>query len=386
MSELYLVWRNLVRKRLRFALTLFAIFIAFLIHGVLGSFRAGFDAGADPSADNRLVTVNRINFTQPLPIAYVNKVRGVAGVTRVSHQDWFGAYVRDPRNVMVCFGIEPASWLDIYAGDLSLEPAQREAFLRNRQGALVGERLAQAQGWKLGDRIPVQSNIYSRADGSTTWDMVIEGIYRAAKEGGDTRRMLFHYDYLNEARTFDRDSTGLIVFETVDPARNEDIARTVDALFANSIAETQTDTARAFGKAFVAQLGNIALIITSVVSAAFFSILLIVGNTMMLAVRERTTEIAVLKTLGFRSARIFRMVLAESLSLALLGGVAGLLAAALALRAMGKGLAEVLPDAALGLPVVLQSIAIMFALGLFTGFVPAYAAMRLDVVTALGRS
>lgn len=386
MSELQLVWRNLVRKRLRFALTLFAIFIAFLIYGVLGSFRERFGASVEFTADNRLVTVNKINFTQPLPIAYVNKVRGVDGVTTVSHQEWFGAYVRDPRNVMVCFGVEPETYLEIYGTDMVLEPAQRVAFLGNRQGALVGERLARLQGWKLGDRIPVQSNLYSRPDGSTTWEMVIEGIYRGPKEGSDTRRMLFHYDYLNEGRSLGKDTTGMIVFNTADPARNEQIARTIDAMFSNSYAETQTDTAKAFSKAFVAQLGNIALIITSVVSAAFFTILLIVGNTMMLAIRERTTEIAVLKTLGFRSARIFRMVLAESLFLSFLGGLLGLALAAVALGFMSKGLADVLPDIALGPSIVLQALGIMLALGLVTGIVPAFAAMRLNVVTALGRN
>lgn len=386
MGELHLVWRNLVRRRVRFALTLFAILVAFLIFGVLGSFRASFGATVDLTADNRLVTVNRINFTQPLPLAYVNRVRGVEGVATVSHQSWFGAYVREPKNQIVCFAIEPESYLSIYGGELLLEPAQREAFLRNRQGVLVGERLALAQGWKRGDRIPVQSNIFTRTDGSNTWEMVVEGIFRGARESNDTRRMLFHYDYLNEARTYGRDLTGMILFTTTDPALNEGIARGIDAMFANSVAETQTDTAKAFNKAFIAQMGNVALIITAVVSAAFFTILLIVGNTMMLAVRERTTEIAVLKTLGFRSSRIFRMVLAESLFLSLLGGLLGLGLAALALAAMSKGLTDVLPDISLGGGIVAQALLIMLALGLVTGIAPAYAALRLNVVTALGRN
>ncbi len=385
MSDLYLVWRNLVRKRLRFALTLFSIFVAFLIYGVLGSFQSSFNASSDSGADNRLVTVNRINFTQPLPIAYVNKIRAVEGVAMLTHASWFGGYVKDPRNVIVTFAVEPETYLQIYADEFVLTEAERQAFLKNRQGLIVGESLARAQGWKLGDRIPVQSNIYSKADNSTTWEMVIEGIFTGAKETTDTRRMAFHYDYLNEARSFGRDMTGMIMFNTTDPAQNERIARAIDEQFANSGAETQTGTAKAFNKAFVAQLGNIALIITSVVTAAFFTILLIVGNTMMLAIRERTTEIAVLKTLGFRSARIFRMVLAESLFLSLLGGMLGIALAAFAITVMGSALEGVVPDLALGPAIMAQALGIMLALGLVTGLLPALGAMRLNIVTALGR-
>ena len=386
MGELQLVWSNLVRRRLRFVLTLFAIFIAFLIFGVLGSLQQGFQSGINLAADNRLVTVNKINFTQPLPISYLNRIRAVEGVQVASHAAWFGGYVRDPRNVVVSFAVEPESYLQVYSQDIVLDPPQKEAFLRNRQGMIAGEALATAQGWKIGDRIPVQSNIFTRNNGTTTWEMVVEGIFRGRDETSDTRRMYFHYDYMNESRTFGKDFTGLIVFNTADVALNERIAREIDAMFANSFQETQTDTAKAFSKAFLAQFGNIALIITSVVSAAFFTILLIVGNTMMLAIRERTTEIAVLKTLGFRSARVFRMVLAESMFLSLIGGLLGTVTAFLFVTGMRKALAGVLPDLSLPPSVMLQALLIMLGLGLVTGLVPAFAAMRLNIVTALGRN
>jgi putative ABC transport system permease protein len=214
----------------------------------------------------------------------------------------------------------------------------------------------------------------------------VEGIYRGVDERADTRKIYFHYDYLNEGRALGRDNTGVIVFNTVDPARNDQIARAVDAMFANSFFETQTDTARAFNKAFIAQLGNVALIIGSVVSAAFFTILLIVGNSMMLSIRERTTEIAVLKTIGFRSARIFRMVLAESLFLSVCGGLSGIVLAGLALGALSSALASTLPDLALGGREVLQAVLIMLGLGILTGLLPALAAMRLNVVAGLGRN
>ena len=386
MSDLYLVWRNLTRKRLRFALTLFAIFIAFLIFGVLGSFKSAFSAGTNAAADNRLVTTNKINLTQPLPIAYVNKIRALDGVRAVTYQSWFGGYLREPSNVLAVFGIDPESWLDLYQTEFTLAPEQRAAFLANRQGALVGDSTARKENIKVGDRIPMHSNIYMREDGSSTWDMVVEGILVAKdEENFGTDRIVFHYEYMNEARTFGKDMTNMIISVANDASLNEKVMNAIDAEFANSFAETQTDTATAFNKAFVAQAGNIALIITSVVSAAFFTIILIVGNSMMLAIRERTTEIAVLKTLGFRSGRIFSQVLGESMFLSLLGGLAGLGLALVVVTVLRGVASSVVPDMSLTPGIVLQALLLMLGLGLATGLLPAMSAMRLNIVTALGR-
>ena len=385
MSDVYLVWRNLTRKRMRFALTLFAIFIAFLIYGVLGSFRAAFQVGVDTAADDRLVTVNKINFTQPLPLAYVGKIRAMEGIRVVTHQSWFGGYVKEPKDVIVCMAIEPDTYLDVYETEFNLPADQKAAFLHDRQGAIVGERLAREQGWKLGDRVPIHSNIFTKADGSSTWEMVIDGIFTGKSKTFDTNRMAFHYDYLNEARSFAKDMTGMIISKAVDSTQNDRLLKAIDTQFANSFHETQSDSATAFNKAFIAQMGNIALIITSVVSAAFFTILLIVGNTMMLAIRERTTEIAVLKTLGFHSARIFRLVLGESMFLALLGGALGLGVAALAVAVLKVVAASAGPELSLTPVIAAQGCAIMLGLGLVTGVLPAWSAMRLNIVSALGR-
>lgn len=386
MGDLYLVWRNLTRKRLRFALTGFSILVAFLIYGVLSAFSASLNSGDNSGADDRLVTVNRINFTQPMPIAYLQKIRALEGVAGATQQTWFGGYVREPRNAVVTFGVEPETYLDTYGGMFGLDAAGRAAFLASRQSALVGRSVAEAQGWKIGDRIPLQSNIYQREDGSSTWEVEVAAIFPGSEKMKDTGRVLIHYDYFNESRSFARDQIGMVIVTPTDKRQSEQLARRIDALFANSAYETQTDTAKAFNKAFIAQLGNIALIITSVVSAAFFTILLIVGNTMMLAIRERTTEIAVLKTLGFRATRIFRLVLAESLFLSLLGGLAGLGLAALTIAALRQPLSGVADGLAVGGDVVLRALGIMLVLGLVTGLLPAWNAMRLNIVQALGRN
>ena len=190
--------------------------------------------------------------------------------------------------------------------------------------ALIGETIAHRYGWKAGDHIPLSSTIFSQKTGGHTWDMTIAGVVGAKNPQTDTNVLLFHYNYFNETRTFGKDSIGWIVINTDEPAINDQVAKAIDRLFVNSTAETSTESEKAFNKAFAAQFGNIALIVELVISAAFFTILLIVGNTMIMAVRERTREIAVLKTLGFGPWRILRLVLGETLLLVLLGGLPGL--------------------------------------------------------------
>lgn len=386
MSDFFLVSKNLTRKKLRLFLTLFAIFIAFLIFGVLSSFKIAFDAGIDLAADDRLVTVNKINFTQSMPISYISKIRSVEGVQGATYADWFGGYYQDPQKQLIVFGIDVESYMPIYP-ELILPDEQLRAFLANQQGAIVGKRMADAQGWSLGQRVPISSNIYSKAeDGSQTWDMDIEGIFTANDPALDTNYMMFHHKYLDEARSFGRDTIGWIILTTGDPATNDRVARAIDEQFANSPFETQTDTEKAFNKAFVAQIGNIALIITSVVGAAFVTILFIVGNTMVLAIRERTKEIAVLKTIGFSARRIFGHVLGESFLLAFIGGTLGLAMAAFLIWLVGQTpVGGFLPGLTIKAGTIVQAVLMMSLLGFVTGIIPATNAMRLNIITALSR-
>lgn len=386
MNDFTLVRANLFRRKLRAMLMIVAIFIAFLIFGVLASFERAFSSGETAAAANRLIVNNRINFTQPLPLAYLGRVRGVEGVRLASHFSWFGGYYQEPRNFLIAFAVEPDSYLDIYRDDLRVTAEERARFLADQGSLLVGDVVAAKYGWKIGDRIPLSSNIWTNsATGGRRWDFTIAGILRPGKPQSDTNLVVFHYDYLNETRGVARDSIGVVVLETVDAAANEAVAARIDSLFANSFAETETVTEAAFNKQFAAQFGNIALIVGLVVGAAFVTILMIVGNTMVMAIRERTREVAVLKTLGFPSPRIFRLVLGESLLLAFLGGIPGLLAAAAALAALRPLLAGFAPGLALAPPVALTGVGYMLLLGLATGALPALNALRLNIVTGLGR-
>jgi putative ABC transport system permease protein len=386
MNDFVLIRKNLFRKKLRAGLMIVSIAVAFAIFGVLGSFERAFYAGQEIAQADRLVVVNKINFTQPLPISYFNRVRGVEGVQQVAHLNWFGGYYQDPKNFLIVFAVEPETYMDIYGSDIDIPPDARQIFLRDRAAALVGENMAKKWGWKVGDHVPISSNIFSQKNGSHTWDFTIAGIFTKRVEQRDTNFMVFPFAYFDETRSFGKDTIGWLALRTTSTSVNDKVTKTIDAMFANSPYETSTDTEKAFNKAFVAQLGNIALIVGLVVGAAFATILMIVGNTMVMTVRERTREIGVLKTLGFSGERILRLVLGESVLLSLIGGLIGTGIAAIVIVNLRESLMQFVPGMVLAPGVVLLAVVIMLALGVATGLVPAVGAMRLKIVTALGRS
>jgi putative ABC transport system permease protein len=385
MNDFGLVRKNLFRRKLRAILMIVSIMVAFMIFGVLAGFSRAFNAGEDRAAADRLMTVNKINFTQPMPIAYFNRVRSIEGVRQVTFANWFGGYFQDPKNFVMALAVEPNTYFDLYRSELDIAPEAQQAFARDRVGAVVGEQLASKWGWKVGDRVPLQSNIFSQKSGGHSWDFTVVGIVKGKAEHVDTNFFLFQYNYFDETRTFGKDTIGWMILQTTAPENNDRVAKAIDAMFANSSAETNTDTEKAFGKAFAAQFGNIALIVSLVVGAAFVTILMIVGNTMALSIRERTREIGVLKTLGFSGPRILGMVLGESVLLALLGGLPGLAIAALVAYALRNSMSNMMPAFSVTPDIALQGIGLMLALGLITGMIPAVNAMRLKIAAALGR-
>lgn len=386
MGDFYLIRKNLFRKKTRAVLMMVAIFVAFLLFGVLGSFERSFNSGETSAAANRLVVNNKINFTQPMPLAYLNRVRGVEGVRLATHLNWFGGYFQEQRNFIPSFAVEPDTYVEMYRDDFAFVPEQKAAFLADRTAIAIGESIARKYGWKIGDRIPLTSNIFTnQSTGNRTWDFTVAAIVAPARDLIGTDVVFFHYDYFNETRSFGRDFIGSIVIETTDAAVNDKVVAAVDGMFANSAFETATVTEAAFNKSFADQLGNIALIVTLVVGAAFVTILMIVGNTMMMAIRERTREIGVLKTLGFPNGRIFRMVLGESLLLSFIGGGLGLLAAYGACRVLAPMASTFAPGLTLGPSVIAAGVGFMILLGLVTGVIPALNALRLNIVSALGR-
>ncbi len=384
MNDFTIIWKNLFRKKLRTILMLIAIFVAFFLYGMLASVGQAFDSPGSSDDKNRMVTLNKINFTQFLPISYYDRVLHVKGVTQASHSNWFGTYYQDKKNVIVGFAVDPKTYLSIYT-EFSMPDAERNAFLADRVGLAVGRAIADKYGWKVGQTVPISSNIFSQKNGSHSWDFKVDAIFDNSKIKGRDGLMIFHYDYYNETVSFGRDNIGLIIFTTETPDINDSVAKNVDAMFANSPYETSTDTAEAFNKSFIAQLGNIKLIISLVVGAAFVTILLIVGNTMVMAIRERTKEIGVFKTLGFSGERIFSQIVAEALLLSLIGGLLGLSCAVPALLLINKISAGAISGLSVQPIVFIKGIGWMVLLGLVTAILPAWSAMRLNIVTALGR-
>jgi len=261
-----------------------------------------------------------------------------------------------------------------------------KAWKKDRQGILLGANLAKSWGWEVGDRLPISSNIFSNNEGGSTWEFNVSGIFSPADAQTDTTFALIHYKYFMETQQWGGDWIGWLPISTEDPSLNEEIIKSIDALFANSPSETETSTESQFNKAFIEQMGDIGLIIRSVVFAAFFTILLIVGNSMMQAIKERTNEIAVLKTLGFTAKKVFGMVLAESFLLASIGGGLGLLASVVVVGGLSDSpLKSFFPTLVVGQEVILQGMVFVLALGLITGFIPAWRAMTLNTIDALNK-
>jgi putative ABC transport system permease protein len=383
-NDLTLVRKNLFRRPVRTVLLLVSIFIAFLVFAVLISFNhsiANFN-----TLPTRMVTLSKINFTESLPIAHYDRIVRTEGVVDATHLNWFGGYYQDPvKGFLPVFAVDPESYFRVYSEDLQIPAAQREAFFKDRTAMLAAEPVAKRFGWKIGQKIPLNSNIFSQADGGHTWNFTLVGTIPTPPGSSQTGSVLIDYDYFNETITFGRDKVGWVVFLTASPAVNEKVIQAIDSRFANSADETSTQDEATFNKGFAAQLGDIALVTTLVAGSAFAAILLIVGTTMALAVRERTGEVGVMKTLGFSSGRVLRMVLAESLLLAFIGAGLGMLGAVGMLKVITAASGGQMMPMALSLDAVAWSALIALILGLVTGAAPAMAAYRLKITDAFAR-
>jgi hypothetical protein len=255
-NDLTLIRKNLFRRKLRAILMMVSILIAFAIFGVLASFERAFNAGQDRATPDRLVVTNKISFTQPLPISYFNRVAAIDGVAQINHFSWFGGYYQEPRNFLVAFAVDPENWMKLRDSDFVFSPEARAAFIRERTGVLVGARMMEKWGWKVGDHIPISSNIWSQKNRSHAWDFIIVGSFTARIPQADTNVMLMGYDYFNETRSFGKDLISWMSLRTTSVAANERVSNAIDGMFANSPYETTTDSEKAFNKAFAAQLGN----------------------------------------------------------------------------------------------------------------------------------
>jgi putative ABC transport system permease protein len=383
-----LIWRNLLRRKFRTVFTVGAIFFAFVLFGVLMALRAAFSIAPEMAGQERLMVIDKISLIQPLPLSYGDRIKQVDGVDDITHANWFGGYYQEVRNQFSTMAVDPESLLRVYSKEFELPVDQKKAWLADRTGAIVGIDTARKYGFKVGQRIPIQGTIYHRPDNGP-WEFTIDGIYDSKLKGSDKTNLFFHYDFLNESvRSLSsfKDQVGWYVISLRDPDQAVQMASKVDALFANSPVETKTDTEKAFVSGFAKQIGDIGSIMTSIVAMAMFTILLVAGNTMAQAIRERTNELAVLKTLGFGNGRVLGMVLVESTLIAVLGGGLGLLLAYIAVTVGGDPTNGLLPAFYLPTPAMITGIVLVVALGLASGALPAWQAGRLRIVDALRRN
>lgn len=386
MKFLPLVWRNLMRRKVRTIVTLFCVMIAFLLFGGLMAIRAAFTMGVDVAGADRLMMIDKVSLINPLPFSYRDRIASTEGVTAVTHANWFGAYYQDPTNFFANMAVDPESWLAMYP-EFELPDDQRKAWLANRAGAIVGSDTARKFGWKVGDRVPLISPIYRKSDGSP-WDFTIDGIYDSETKGVDKTQVFFHYNYLNESL---RDQPGFgniigwYVIRVADPATSDQLAGRLDAMFANSSNETKTATEKAFVSDFAKQVGDIGSIMMAITAIVMFFILFVTGNAMAQSIRERINELAVLKTIGFSDGKIVTLVLLESCTIAIVGGGLGLLLAWMVI-AGGDPTGGLLPAFYFPVRDVIIGGLLILVLGVGTGLLPALQASRLKIVDALRRA
>jgi len=382
MKYLPLIWRNLLRRKVRTIFTLASVFIAFVLYSFLMVVQNAFSMGVDVAGADRLVLMHKVSLIQLLPISYTQKIRAAEGVTHVGYATWFGGTYQDKANQFAVMSVN-ADYFELYP-EAHLPADQLKTWLGDRQGAIVGRTTAEKYGWKIGDKVPLQATIWVPKEGNT-WFFNVDGIYDADK-GFDTTNFFFHYEYLDENRRGAYGMVGWYVLRIDDPSHAVDIASHLDAQFANSSAETKTSTEKAFLQGFVNQVGNIKAIIVSILAAVLFTLfLLVLANTMAQSVRERTSELAVLKTLGFSNGLVLTLVLMESMFLALLGGTLGLTITYFAVQG-GSFNNAFLPVFIMRSRDVVIGLLLCCALGIVAGVLPATTAMRLRITDALRRT
>ena len=385
MKYFRLIWKNAWRKKIRTSLTILSVFVAFLLFALLSAIGFAFRGGVDVADADRLVIIDKISLINMLPMSYMNRVASTDGVASVTHASWFGGYYQDPRNQFPQFPVDPQSYFDMYP-EFDMAAEQLEAFKRNRIGAVVGQELATTYGWKVGDRIPLQATIWTKADGGRTWEFVLEGIFSTDDPRGSTALLLFQYDYFEEARAFAKGTVGWYILRVESGANPIQVANAIDQQFANSPNETETSTEAAFAQSFAKQFGNIALIVTLVLGAVFFTLLLVSGNTMSQSVRERISELAVLKTLGFTDHSVLGIVLSESILIMLMGGLLGLGLGWVLVQGIAQQMGAFLPGVFLSPGAIALGVAMMVGAGIMAGIFPALKAMRLSIIDALARA
>lgn len=375
-----LIWMNVWRRRIRTIFTLLSIFIAFLLFGLVMTVRGAFGFGVNIAGNDRLVLINKVTLILPLPIAYRQRIEKTPGVERVTHQTWFGGAYQEARNGVASMAVEPESFLEIYK-EIKLPEEQVKAWMADKQGVIVGKDIAKRNGWKLGDRFQLLAPTWQPKQ---PWEFNVSGIFDSGP-GVNGNQVFLRYDYLDQNRGLGDGIVGWYVVQIADPAKAVEMGQTFDAMFANSGFETKTTTQKGFADGFAKQVGDIGTITVAIASIVLFMFGLVAASTMVQSVRERTSELAVLKTLGYTDRKILLLVLLESLIITVGGGGLGLLTA-WAIIQLGDPTGGLLPLYVLPPSNIAVGVGLMVLMGLVAGLMPAVGAMQLKITDALRKT
>ena len=378
MKYRHLILANLLRKKIRTSLTAGSFAAALFLFGILAVVRGAFHQGLEVAGADRLVVLNKVSIIQPLPLSYRDRLVRIPGVTQVTFANWFGGVYQDERNFFPQFAVDRETYRQMFP-EFVIPEDQWQAFLADREGCIVGEGLAERFNWKLGDRVPIQGTIFPG-----TWEFNIRGIYRGKRAQDDATQFWLRWDYLDERTPFRKGFVGWYMVRIANPDDAVRVVKAIDQEFVNSPWETKTDTEKAFAASWLKQMGNIEFLISSIGGVVFFTLLLVTGNTMAIAVRERVRELAVLKAVGFSDRFILFLVMAETMVVAAVGGGIGLAVAKL-FTLRGDPTRGLLPFFYLPPDTIVLGFALALAVGLMAGSLPALSAMRLRVADALRR-
>ena len=379
-----LLWTQLFRRKTRTILTLASVLVAFLLFGLLEAVQVAFESGADSADAKRLLTTARYSIIEPLPMAYASRIERVPGVVGVAYADWFGAKYQNESNAFPVFAVDPARYLDMYP-EFTVSPAHRQAFVKTRPGALAGQRLVDRYGWTVGQKLPIASEIHPRADGSLNWEFDLVGVLDAEDPAvrGNTDVVLINVAYFDEARQFGKGKTGWYIVRIADAEQAKPIASDIDRLFMNSPDETKTAPEKEFALGFAKQIGDIGALVTRILLAVFFTILILTGNTMAQSIRERVPELAILKTVGFSDGMVTALVLGEATLLLGLGAAAGMVAAVSLIPGLNASTGGRFPPLFVAGETWLLAAGLALALALAISLPPALRVRRLHIVEAL---
>ncbi|HEY7290721.1 MAG TPA: FtsX-like permease family protein [Vicinamibacterales bacterium] len=376
-----LVLKSARRSKRRTLLTVMSVAIAVFLFSSLRAVLDGFNAATEASSSTRIVTLRSTSLIFSMPTSHGEAIKATPGVQDITWASWFGGIYKDPRNFFAQFAVDPDSYLRMYP-EISLTPEDKQAFLADRTGCIVGEGLARRYGFKVGEKITLQVGI--PVYGTRDFDFNVRGIYKSNGAAVDNQSMLFHWKYADE-RSLQKGQVGWYIAQISNPDQATQVGLAIDSKFANSPYETKTDTEKAFQSSFVSMFGNLNLLLGSIALAVVITTLFVAANTMAMSVRERTTEVAVMRTLGFPSSTIFMLIAGESLLMAAVGGILGVLLARFVISPTTLQAGAFIPELHVGTGTMLTGLALGAFIGVVAGLIPATMAARLKIVDALRR-